>query len=97
MKAVMIVYNQVMQRELMDLLDELEVRGFTRFDEVRGRGTTDGEPHMGTHTWPSLNGAVICVVEDEKVASLLDEVEQLDEGPKDRGIRAFVWDIEQSY
>ncbi len=97
MKTVMIVYNQVIQRELIDLLDELQIRGYTRFDEVRGRGSNDGEPHMGTHTWPSLNGAMICVIDEEMVDPLLEGVEQLDEGPKDRGIRAFVWNVEKWY
>ncbi len=96
MKSVMIVYNQVMSREVEQMLDELDVRGFTRWTDVEGRGSTTGKPHLGTHTWPALNGAILCVIDDERVEALLDGVRSLDEsGRVDRGIRAFVWHVEQ--
>lgn len=96
MKSILIVYNQVMGRELIELLDELDIRGFTRWNDVQGRGSESGEPHMGTHTWPSLNGALLCVVEDDDVDPLLEGVEKLDDQGNDRGIRAFVWNVERS-
>lgn len=96
MKSVFIVHNQVMRQEVRELLDELELRGFTRFDDLKGRGSTDGNPHMGTHTWPALNGAILCIVEDHQVDPLLEGIKQLDTGPVDRGIRAFVWTVEEA-
>lgn len=96
MKSVFIVFNQASTERVEYMLDMLEVRGFTFFQEVQGRGTTDGEPRRGTHTWPEMNSAVIAVVEDDKVQPLLDAVRKLDMRNKEVGVRAFTWNIEQT-
>lgn len=96
MKSVMIVFNQAFTSRVEFMLDELEIRGFTFFEQVQGRGSKDGEPRRGTHTWPEMNSAVITVVPDEKVDELLLTVRKLDTRSKAVGIRAFVWNIEQS-
>lgn len=96
MKSVMIVFNQAFTSRVEYLLDELGIRGFTFFEEVQGRGSVDGEPHRGTHTWPEMNSAVITIVPDEKVDELLLTVRKLDARNKAVGVRAFVWNIEQS-
>lgn len=94
MKAVMIVYNQVLERELQELLDGLQIRGFTRWVDIQGRGSEDGEPHYGSHTWPALNGSILTVVDAEKVEELLQALRDLNEEYPDRGVRAFVWNVE---
>lgn len=96
MKAVFIVFNQANTSRVEYLLDQLKINGFTLFEEVQGRGSNGGEPRRGTHTWPEMNSAVITVVEDDKVSALLDCVKRLDLRNKDVGVRAFVWNIEQS-
>lgn len=75
------------------MLDEQEVRGFSLFPLTHGRGSFNGEPHMGTHAWPSMNSSVLAMVEDQKVAQLLDAVRELDKVTQLQGIRAFVWEI----
>ena len=96
MKSVMIIFNQAFTSRVEFMLDELGIRGFTFFEQVQGRGSVDGEPHRGTHTWPELNSAVLTVVPDEKVDELLLTVRKLDARNKAVGVRAFVWNIEQS-
>ena len=96
MKSVMIVFNQAFTSRVEFMLDELGIRGFTFFEQVQGRGSVDGEPRRGTHTWPEMNSAVITVVPDEKVDELLLTVRKLDARNKNVGVRAFVWNIEQS-
>lgn len=95
MKSVFIVFNQAFTSRVEYMLDELGIRGFTFFEQVQGRGSSDGEPHRGTHTWPEMNSAVITVVQDEKVGELLKTVKKLDSRNKSVGVRAFVWNIEQ--
>lgn len=95
MKSVFIVFNQAHSEKVEYMLDYLEVRGFSQWNEVVGRGSQTGDPHMGTHTWPEKNHAVIAIVEDEKVDKLLSAVKRIDEINKEVGIRAFVWNIEQ--
>lgn len=91
----MIVFNQANTERVEYMLDKLEIRGFTFWENVQGRGTVDGDPHRGTHTWPELNNAVLCVVDDEKVEPLLTTVRKLDLRNKEVGVKAFVWAIEQ--
>ena len=96
MKSVMIVFNQAFTTRVEYMLEELGIRGFTFFEQVQGRGSVDGEPHRGTHTWPEMNSALITVVPDDKVPELLLTVRKLDARNKAVGVRAFVWNIEQS-
>jgi nitrogen regulatory protein PII len=97
MKAVFIVYNQAQTEKVEYLFNKLNIRGFTRWTDLTGRGSVDGRPHMNTHTWPEQNTARLAVVEDAKVASILNGVKLLDEENKDVGIRAFVWNVESMY
>lgn len=91
----MIIFNQANTERVEYMLDMLDIRGFTWLSDVRGRGSETGEPRMGTHTWPEMNSAVITVIPDEKVGTLLKKVKKLDEVNKEVGVRAFVWNIEQ--
>ncbi len=95
LKSVMIVYNQANTERVEFLLDELGVRGFTFFENVQGRGTVNGDPRRGTHAWPEMNSAMLCVVEENMVEPLLEGVQKLDLRNKEVGVKAFVWAIEQ--
>jgi len=96
MKAVMIVFNQSISDEVYDILERQKIRGFTRWLDVHGRGSETGEPHLGTHIWPSVNGVLLKVVDDGKVGPLLDEVKQINRLAEEEGIRAFVWTVEHA-
>ena len=87
MKSVMIVFNQANTERVEYLLDMLNIRGFTFFEQVQGRGTNGGEPRRGTHAWPEMNSCVITIVPDEQVPTLLETVKKLD-------MRNEVWNIE---
>ncbi|HDS07602.1 MAG TPA: hypothetical protein ENO05_08250 [Bacteroides sp.] len=97
MKAIFIVYNQAQTEKVEYLFDKLNIRGFTRWTNLTGRGSVDGPPHMNTHTWPEQNTARLAVVEDHMVKPTLEGVRKLDEVNKEVGIRAFVWNIEELY
>ena len=94
MKSVMIVFNQANTERVEYMLDILNIRGFTFFEDVQGRGTNGGEPRRGTHAWPEMNSCVITIVEDDKVPTLLEAVKKLDLRNEEVGVRAFVWNIE---
>ncbi len=93
MKAVFISYNQAVTDRINKILDDLGVRGFTRWGLTEGRGSVDGEPHYGTHAWPSMNSSILAIVEDEKVQPILEALRRLDATTKMQGTRAFVWEI----
>lgn len=96
MKSVFIAYNQAFTERVEYMLDRLEIRGFTQWNDVTGRGSATGDPHLGTHTWPEINNALMCIVEDEKVDILLEKVQKLNLVNEEVGIRAFVWNVERS-
>ena len=72
MKAVFLSYNQALTDRVNAILDEQGIRGFTRWALTEGRGSFDGEPHYGTHAWPSMNASLMAIVDDEKVAPLME-------------------------
>ncbi len=95
MKAIFIAYNQALTERVAELLDKTGARGFTQWEDVMGRGSKNGEPHMGTHTWPAMNSAILSVVDEDKAKKLLDGVKKLDEVAGQQGIRAFQWHVEE--
>ena len=46
MKAVMIIFNQSHTERVEYMLDKLEIRGYTWFSEVKGRGSEIGRAHV---------------------------------------------------
>ena len=96
MKSIFITFDQAYYEQVQSILSINHVRGFTGWESVIGRGTQTGEPHYGTHAWPSLNTAILTVVPDEKVKTILDQLHELDGTSELMGIRAFVWNIEAS-
>ena len=95
MKAVMIVYNHGITEEVEDALKHLEIHGFTKFLNVHGQGSQKGEPHLGTHIWPSQNAVVLTVVPEDLVDPLMEKIKEINAEAEEQGIHAFVWNIEQ--
>ncbi|MDR1331207.1 MAG: hypothetical protein LBK07_03805 [Tannerella sp.] len=95
MKSILITFDQAHNEQVVALLDRMNCRGFTRIEQVQGRGTRKGDPHYGSHAWPAMNAAIITIVDDEKVDSLLDALHRMDEHTDQLGLRAFVWNIER--
>jgi nitrogen regulatory protein PII len=93
MKAIMIIYNQAHTEKVEYLLDKLGIKGFSLWENVQGRGSNSGVPHLGTHAWPEINKSVLTVVEDDIVDKVLDNVKKIDAVNDEVGIRAFAWDI----
>ena len=95
MKAVFIPYNQAYKERLIDILDKMNIRGFTMWEQVQGRGTNSGDPHYGNHAWPTMNSSILTVIPDDKVEGLLEKIHALDLLTEQQGIHAFVWNIEK--
>ncbi len=96
MKAVFMACNQSMYDAVMDIMNDMELRGFTGWEELIGRGSKDGEPHLGSHAWPTMNSALISVMEDDKATEFLKRLKQLDEDNDKQGLRAFAWSVTDS-
>ena len=63
---------------------------------MQGRGSKTGEPHLGTHAWPSLASAMLTMVEDDRVDKVLERLKAIDDNKPRLGLRAFVWPVTRS-
>lgn len=95
MKAVFMSCNQSMFDAVLNMMKELDIKGFTGWEELIGAGSRGGEPHLGDHAWPAMNSALITVVDDAKAVELLARLKELDEQNHEQGMRAFAWDVTQ--
>lgn len=96
LKSVFIAYNEAYHSLILHLLDKQNLKGYTSWNHIQGRGSNSGEPHIGSHAWPTMNDAMLVVVPEEKLQALLDALRELDERNPQEGLRAFVWNIEQT-
>ena len=96
MKAIFISCNQAYYEMILSIMDRNNLRGFTYWEELQGRGSKTGDPHYGNHAWPTLNSAILTMVEDEKVDNFLNLLHKIDKQTEAQGLRAFVWNIEKS-
>lgn len=94
MKAVFIAYDQAHHEQVLEVLNSCQCRGYTTFGTVQGRGSHGGEPHLGTHAWPSLAQAMLTMIDDSRVDTLLERLHAVDQAKPRLGLRAFVWQIE---
>ncbi len=96
MKSILITFDQAYYERIIDMLERNNCRGFTAWQEVQGRGSKTGEPHYGSHAWPSLASALITIVEDSRVDAVLNKLHEMDVETPKLGLRAFVWNIERT-
>ena len=93
MKAIMIIYNQAHTERIEYMLDKLGIKGYSLWENVQGRGSSTGVPHLATHAWPEINKSLLTIVEDDKVDPVLEIIKKIDSINEEVGIRAFVWDV----
>ncbi len=96
MKAIFIAYNQAYNEEIVNLLEDCGQRGYTLWNEIGGRGSVDGEPHLGSHAWPTQNHAVLTVLDDALVPKVMDRLRKTDSENTLLGLRAFVLPVEEA-
>jgi hypothetical protein len=72
MKLAYVIFNEVYTQRVTELLKELNIDYFTRFEQVKGKGHgTDA--HLGTRSFPNLNAVLMIAFEDETVMRTLAE------------------------
>ena len=96
MKSIFIAFDQAYYERIVDMLEKTNCRGFTAWQDVQGRGSKSGEPHYGSHAWPSMASAIITIVEDNRVDAVLEKLHQMDVETPKLGLRAFVLNVEKS-
>ena len=96
MKAIFIAYNQAYNDVIVNLLEDCGQRGYTLWNEIGGRGSVDGEPHLGSHAWPTQNHALLTVLDDALVPGVMDRLRKTASENALLGLRAFVLPVEEA-
>ena len=96
MKAILIVYNQAYNQEIVELLEGCGQRGYTVWEEIGGRGSETGEPHLGNHAWPTQNHALLTAVPDSLVPQIMNLLRATDRDNEKLGLRAYVLPVEDA-
>ena len=96
MKAIFVVYNQAYNQEIVELLEAAGQRGYTVWEEIGGRGSETGEPHLGNHAWPTQNHALLSVVEDALAAPIMAHLRDTDKANPNLGLKAYVLPVEEA-
>ena len=97
MKAIFISFDQAHRDEVVEALSRSLQRGYTMFPDTWGRGSKTGEPHLGSHAWPSINSSILTICEDDRVAPIMNRLRAIDEETPMLGLRAFTWSAEKTY
>ena len=96
MKAVFIAYNQAYNQEIVELLEGLGQRGYTVWQEIGGRGSVSGEPHLGSHAWPTQNHAILSVMDDALAREVMAALRSTDAANPNLGLRAYTLPVDEA-
>ena len=94
MKMVVVVYNSVIEQDLMNLLEKLGITSYTKWIGVQGKGNMS-EPHLGTEIWPGTNSVLALALQDEQKKSIVEEIRSLRSKLGKEGLKAFVLPLEE--
>ena len=92
MKKIEIIANLSVEDEVMSVINESGVKGFTKMPIVHGAGNTN--PKMGTSVWPEENFMLIIYAEESVVMVLRNKIINLKEHFPHEGIKCFVTNVE---
>lgn len=94
LKMVMIAYNEAIDAEVMEILENCGLKNYTKIPAVFGRGTSSGT-HLGSDVWPGRNNMLYVVCDEKCVRQMLSCVKELRKKLGQEGIKAFVLPVEE--
>jgi len=93
-KMVMIVYNEAVDTEVMEVLENCGLKNYTKVAGVYGRGATSGT-HLGNDIWPGRNNILYVACEEKPSQQILSCVRELRKKLGHEGIKAFLLPVEE--
>lgn len=93
MKLVMICYNEAIDDEVIELLEQAGVKGYTKWTKVLGKGQTS-EPHLLSHIWPKANNVIAVAVEEQVADMIVEKVRDMKAKAGTVGLKAFMWRVD---
>ncbi len=94
MRMLMIVYNEALDNELMEVLGDFKIQGYTKIPKVFGKGITSGA-HLGTDIWPGLNNILYVACQEPDSKRLIQGIKDLRNKAGQEGIKAFVLPLDE--
>jgi hypothetical protein len=94
MKMIMITYNEAVDMEIMEIMEDCGLKNYSKITETFGHGSSSGT-HLGTDTWPGLNNILYAACPDEAARKVMAAVGELRKSLGKIGIKAFMWALEE--
>ena len=94
MKMIFIIYNIAINDEVMQILKEVGIESYTRWERVTGFGKISGA-HMGSHVWPAVNSVLAVAAEDDKKDKLIEKIKEARKKLGKEGLKAFILPMEE--
>lgn len=91
---VMVVYNEAVDMEVMEVLENCRLQNYTKVKGVYGKGASSGT-HLGTDIWPGRNNILYVACIEDEAEKLFFCVQELRKKLAKEGVKAFVWDLEE--
>ena len=94
MKMAMITYNEAIEPEVMEALENSSLKNYTKITATYGKGETSGT-HLGDDIWPGRNNVLFVAGGEAEVRQLLSYIKELRKTLGKEGIKAFVLPVEE--
>lgn len=91
---VMIAYNEAIDDEVMEVLEDCALKNYTKTKGVFGRGVTSGT-HLGGDIWPGRNNILYAACQENEAKQLISCVKELRKKLGKEGIKAFAWSLDE--
>ena len=89
MQALWIIYDIVLDTEILALLKTHNVTAYTRWPRLTGTGPQSG-PRLDDHVWPGANAAILTLQPPEVLSPIMAALQTLrDEVGTQTGLYAF--------
>jgi nitrogen regulatory protein PII len=93
MKKIEIIANLSVEEDIMQMLEKVGIKAFTKIPVVHGMGNSN--PKMGDSIWPEENFMLIVYTDEIFVNVLIEEIAKLKKKFPDEGIKYFALNVER--
>jgi len=94
MKMVMLVYNEAIDDEVMEALENCALKNYTKIKGVFGKGALSGT-HLGDDVWPGRNNILYVACQEAQAKQMLSCAKELRGKLGKEGVKAFSWALEE--
>ena len=90
----MAAYNEAIDAEVMEALENCTLKNYTKIKGVSGKGERSGT-HLGDDIWPGRNNILYIACQDSQAKQLIACLKELRKKIGQEGIKAFVLPVDE--